>query len=115
MIKRTIFTLSALLFVAGIGYSYAEPFDTLEASVLEYDGDSAVIQLTWHVNESVSHYDVGCVSCMPNVVQSTISPNIILEGVTPFTNSSTVMLYVLAYNTENEVIQAKQIILNLEQ
>ena len=116
MIKRTIFTLSALLFLAGIiGYSYAEPFDTLEASVLEYDGDSAVIRLTWHVNESVSHYDVGCVSCMPNAVQNTISPNIVLEDVTPFTNSSTAMLYVLAYNAENEVIQAKQIIINLEQ
>ena len=115
MIKGFFFALSALLFVAGIGYSYAEPFDTLKASVLESDGDSAVVQLTWHANESVSHYDVGCVSCVPNTVQSTIPPNIVLESVTPFPNSSTAMLYVLAYNSENEVIQATQIILNLEQ
>ena len=115
MIKGTIFALSALLFITGITYSYAEPLDTLKASVLEYDGSSATVELTWNVNDSISNYDVGCVSCVPNTVQNTSSSNIIVDGVTPFTDSSTAMLYVLAYNSENEVIQAKQIILNLEQ
>ena len=109
-----LFAISALLFTVGmIQYSYAEPFDDMTATVLGYDGSSAQVQLSWNSDDSSSSYNVGCVSCMPNIVQTTIESNITIENVTPFPNSSNAMLYVIAYNAENEVLNAKQIIINL--
>ena len=116
MNKGIFFALPALLFTVGLmQYSYAETFDGLSASVLGYDGNSAQIQLVWNSDESTSKYSVGCVSCMPNVVQSTTASDIIIENVTPFPNSSNAMLYVIAYDSDDELIKATQIILNLEE
>lgn len=115
MIKSMAFAISALFLVTTVGYSYAAPFDTLNSEILEYDGTFATVQFTWNYDESVSNYDVGCVSCIPNTVVNTLSSNMTLDEVTPFTNSSTAMFYVLAYDFENKIIQAKQIILNLKQ
>ena len=115
MNKGIFFALPALLFAVGgmAQYSYAEPFDGMTATVLGYDGSSAQVQLAWNSDESASNYNVGCVSCMPNIVQSTTEPDITVENVTPFPNSPIAMLYVIAYDLENEVLNAKQIILNL--
>ena len=116
MNKGIFFVLPALLFTVGmVQYSYAETFDDLTASVLEYDGNSAQVQLTWNFEESASKYNVGCVSCMPNIVQSTSASDIVLENITPFPNSSNAMLYVIAYDSDNELLKATQIILNLEE
>lgn len=116
MNKGIFFALPALLFTVGMmQYSYAEPFDGMTATVLGFDGNSAQIQLTWNSDESASNYDIGCVSCMPHTVQSAAESNIIVENVTAFPNSSTAMLYVIAYDAENELLNAKQIILNLSE
>ena len=114
MNKGIFFALPVLLFTVGMmQYSYAEPFDGMNATVLGFDENSAQIQLVWNSDETVSNYTVGCVSCMPNIVQSTTESNVIVENVTAFPNSSIAMLYVIAYDVENEVLNAKQIILNL--
>lgn len=116
MNKGILFALPVLLFSAGImQYSYAQTFDGLSANVLDYDGDSARVQLSWDLDESASKYSVGCVSCMPNTVQSTTASEIIVDDVVPFPNSSNAMLYVIAYDSEDELIKATQIILNLEE
>ena len=115
MIKGTLFAIFALFFITGIGYSYADPFEVMKTDVLEYDGTSATVQFTWNSDESVSNYDVGCISCIPHIVQNTLSSEATMDNVTPFNQSSIAMFYVLAYDSENNVIQAKQIILNLEQ
>ena len=116
MNKGIFFALPALLFTVGMmQYSYAEPFDGMTATVVGFDGNSAQVQLSWNSDESASNYNVGCVSCMPHIVQNTAESNIIVENVTAFPNSSIAMLYVIAYDVENELINAKQIILNLTQ
>ncbi|MGI9565688.1 MAG: hypothetical protein ACR2LL_01580 [Nitrosopumilus sp.] len=116
MIKKTLYLIPAILFAAGMGTSYGETFDDLSFFVLEYeDGISATVQLEWTADDSVATYEVGCVSCMPNTVQSSVSSSITIQNVTPFPNSSNAMLYVLAYDSEGEVLQAKQVIVNLEQ
>ena len=116
MNKGIFFALPVMLFTIGMmQFSYAEPFDGMTAKVLEFDGNYAQVQLTWNSDDSTSNYNVGCVSCMPNFVQNTTESNITVENVTSFPNSSIAMLYVIAYDVENELLNAKQIILNLEE
>ena len=117
MLKGLLFPIFALFFAVGIEYSYAEPLENLSISVLEYDDDilSAVIQLEWNHDEAIGKYSVGCVSCMPNTTENFTSSTIILENITSFPNSSNAMLYILAYDLEDEMVHAKQVILDLDQ
>ena len=52
---------------------------------------------------------------MMEIVQSTSTSDIVLENITPFPNSSNAMLYVIAYDSDDELLKATQIILNLEE
>ena len=101
------------LFVFSIGTAYAEPLENIQTSVLDYDDYSATVQLDWNNDEMVKKYEIGCVSCIPNVVQFSIEDNFTLKNVTAFTNSSYAMLYIIAYDSDNEIINAKQVILEL--
>ena len=103
------------MLIVGIGTAYAEPLGNIQASVLDYSNNTATIKVTWDPDESVSSYQIGCVSCFPNIVNSTSENSIIINNVTPFPNSSISMLYGIAYNFENQILVAKQIIVNLAQ
>jgi hypothetical protein len=103
------------LFVFGIGIAYAEPLENVQTSVLDYTNNTATVKLTWDADENISYYQIGCVSCFPNSVESTSENSIIISNVTPFPNGSTGMLYALAYDLENNLITAKQIFVNLNQ
>ena len=111
--KGLVFLLPLL--VVGIGVAYAEPFDNIQTSILDYSNDTATVQITWDIDESVSSYQIGCVSCFPNTVDSTSENSIIVDEVTPFPNSTIAMLYGIAYDLDNQIIAAKQIIVNLVQ
>ena len=103
------------LFVFGVGIAYAEPLENVQTSVLDYSNGVATIQLTWDADENISSYQIGCVSCFPNSVESTSENSIIISNVTPFPNGSIAMLYGLAYDLENNLVTAKQIFVNLTQ
>lgn len=103
------------LFVLGMGMAYAEPLETLQTSVLDYTNDTATVQITWNADENTSLYKIGCVSCFPNTVASTTENSITVSNITPFPNGSFAMLYGLAYDIENNLIAAKQILINLVQ
>lgn len=111
--KKLLFLLPLLL--VGMGVAYAEPFENVQTSVLDYSNNTATVQITWNADESVSSYQIGCVSCFPNTVDSTSENSIIVSNVTPFPNSTIAMLYGIAYDVENQIISAKQIIVNLAQ
>ena len=111
--KKLLFLLPLL--VVGMGVAYAEPFENVQTSVLDYSNDTATVQITWNADESVSSYQIGCVSCFPNTVDSTSENSIIVSNVTPFPNSTIAMLYGIAYDVENQIMTAKQIIVNLGQ
>ncbi len=111
--RKLVFLLP--LFVLSMGMAYAEPLDGIQTSVLDYTDNTATIQITWNVDEDVSSYKIGCVSCFPNTVESTSDNSITISDVTPFPNSSIAVLYGLAYDEENNIISAKQIFVNLEQ
>ena len=109
--KKLLFLLPLL--VVGMGVAYAEPFENIQTLVLDYSNDNATVQITWDADESVSSYQIGCVSCFPNTVDSTSEISLIVSNVTPFPNSTIAMLYGIAYDVENQIIAAKQIIVNL--
>ncbi len=111
--RKLVFLLPLLVFTVGI--ASAEPFDNLQASVLNYANNTATVQITWDADEAVSSYKIGCVSCFPNTVESTSENSLTISDVTPFPNGSMVMLYGLAYDIENNLIAAKQILINLAQ
>ncbi|NIM25572.1 MAG: hypothetical protein GTN35_05280 [Nitrososphaeria archaeon] len=111
--KKLLFLLPLL--VVGMGVAYAEPFTNIQTSVLDYSNNTATIQITWNADESVSSYQIGCVSCFPNTAESTSENSIIVSNVTPFPNSTIAMLYGIAYDVENQIMTAKQIIVNLVQ
>ena len=95
--------------------AFAEPLDNTRISVSNYDGDSATVKITWNHDDKATNYKIGCVSCNPNTVKFTTGDSITFNNVTPFPNGSFAMLYVIAYDSQNEMISAKQLIVNLNQ
>lgn len=101
------------LIVFGMGLAYAEPFSEIQTNVLDYSNNTATVQLSWNDEPSVSSYQIGCVSCFPNTVESTTENSLVIEDVTPFPNGSIAVLYGIAYDIENNIVAAKQIFVNL--
>ena len=97
----------------GTGLAYAEPLENIQTTVLDFTNNTATVQISWNNDADVSSYQIGCVSCFPNTVESTSENSIIISNVTPFPNGSIAMLYGLAYDFENQIIAAKQIFVNL--
>ena len=94
---------------------FAESLDTVGTSVSKYNGDSATVKITWNHDDSAKKYKVGCVSCTPNIVKFTTSDSMTIYNVTPFPNGSYALLYVISYDSQNNIITAKQLIVNLNQ
>ena len=90
--------------------AFAQPLDEIVADVLDVDGQTASVKIIWNHDDAVSNYEVGCVSCMPNFSENISFDEIILYDVTSFPNGNA-LLYIIAY-AENEIISAKQVILN---
>lgn len=109
---KPIFFLVPLLLIS-VGVAYAEPLENVQTSVLNYSNNTATIQITWDADEEASSYKIGCVSCFPNTVESISENSIIIGNVTSLPNSSTAMLYGLAYDLENNLLNAVQIFVNL--
>ena len=96
------------------GMAYAEPLETVDTEIV-MDGDgSASVKLDWNADTAVEKYEVGCVSCIPNISEFTSDDSFVLDNVTALPNSSKVMLYVIAYDSGDEIITAKQIIVNID-
>ena len=110
--NHVLFLVCALIFTFGINYAYAEPLE-VNATVLTSDDTSATIQLTWNLDTSVVKYEVGCVSCMPSVSIFSTSDSVMLYDVTTFPNTFKALLYVVAYDSHDEIVDAKQILLDV--
>ena len=115
MMTKILFGIPVLLIMFTVPSAFAELAENdVTATVLEFDGISASIQIMWNSDEDTKH-KVGCVSCMPNTYELLSEDSLIFENVTPFPNSTNAMLYLISYNLQDEIVHAKQIILNLEQ
>ena len=110
--NRILFLFPLLVFCTSI--AYAEPFDNIETSVLDYDDITATLQITWDQDENSQQYEVGCVSCIPNSVKTTSENSIIMSGIAPLPNSTSALLYLIAYDSNEEIISAKQVLVELQ-
>lgn len=111
--SKVILLLPLLLF--GMSLSYAQPLDDIQTFVLDYDGTYATILLDWNGDETIEKYEIGCVSCIPNIVQYTTNDDLTVDGVTAFPNNPNAMLYIISYNSNDEIINAKQILIDIKE
>ena len=102
-----------LLLSAGVSLAYAEPLDEVMTEVLEFNDNSATVQTSWSQDDAVSQYKIGCVSCSPNISEITTENSIILDNVTSIGDADIALLYVMAYDFNNKIIDIKQIFLEL--
>ena len=112
--NKTVFMIPALLLAFGaIGFANAQLPEEPTIAVLDYDGSSASVEIKWAHSETIVKYEAGCVSCTPNTTEFTVEDNIILSEITPFQNTSRAMLYLIAYDAQEEIIDARQILVEL--
>ena len=114
IIISKVLAIPVLLFAFGVGFAYAEPLDEINAIILNLNGASATVEMKWDHDDMVTKYEIGCVSCMPNITDFTTENNITLSNVTSFPNTINAMLYIIAYDVNDEIIHAKQLLVNLE-
>jgi len=115
---KVITSSSLLILLASVilgNPAFAESLDNIQISVMNYDGNFATVQITWNHDDTAANYKIGCVSCKPNTAEFTTGDSITFDNVTPFPNSSTAMLYVITYDSENTIISARQLIVDLSQ
>jgi hypothetical protein len=105
--------LIPLLLSAGISLAYAEPLNGVMTEILEFNDNSATVKISWSQDDAVFQYKIGCVSCFPNISEITTENNIILDNVTSIGDAYMAMLYVMAYDSNNEIIDVKQIFVEL--
>ena len=97
--------------VFGFNSAFAMPLESVSVNVIENDGNKATVELSWNHN-GASYYEAGCVSCIPNFSNDTKQNKMILENVTPFADGDA-LLYIIAYDDEDEIISAKQVVVVL--
>ncbi len=115
---KAVALLGLFILMAGVLFgtqAFGEPLENVGMSVLDYDGNSATVGITWNYDDMVMNYKIGCVSCNPNIVEFTTNNSMTLGNVTSFPNGSLAMLYVITYDSQNEIISAKQLIVNLNE
>ncbi len=109
---RWIFAILPLVVFGLAGTAYAEPLEEINTEILEYSDNFATVQISWNNDDSVSQYEAGCVSCIPNITGSTENDTIVLQNVTAL-NSGEALLFIVAYDDASQIVAAKQIIIAL--
>lgn len=109
---KSLLIVMCMVVLGLFGTAYAQPLDDINATVLEYDDSLASVHLTWNHDDSISIYEIGCVSCIPNFSENTADDEIVLSDITSL-ESGIAVLYVIAYHDNSEMITAKQVILEL--
>jgi len=108
--KTVLFSILLLMMVVP---AYAAPLDKVTAVITDASDVIVTIQFSWNEDETVAYYEVGCVSCQPNIRETTIENFVTLRGVTLLANGS-VLLYVLAYDEGDTYMEVKQILITLQ-
>lgn len=108
---RWIFAILSLAVFGFAGTAYAEPLGEVSVEVLEYSDNFATVQISWNNDNSVSQYEAGCVSCIPNITGSTENDTIVLQNVTALNGEA--LLFVVAYDDASQIVAAKQVIVAL--
>ena len=110
-VTRILLLIPFLIF--GVGVAYAEPLEYVQTSIIDYDGSHATLQLNWNDDVMVEKYEIGCVSCIPNTVYFSTENNLTMKNVSAFPNNSNAMLYIIAYDSTDEIVGAQQILVDI--
>jgi hypothetical protein len=110
--KLPLFAIASIFLIASLDAVYAQPLDDVAATTIESENSTASVQLTWNHDGAVSDYEVGCVSCIPNFSENTRNDEIVLQNVTSLENGLAIF-YVIAYDSNDEIIVVKQVLLEL--
>lgn len=105
--------LIPLLLSTGVSLAYADPLDEVMTEILEFNDNAATVQMSWSQDDAVFQYEIGCVSCSPNISEITTENSIILDNVTSIGDADIALLYVMAYDSNNEIIDVEQIFVEL--
>lgn len=108
-----LIAIPVFLFVFGVNVAYAESLNEISITVLEYSESSATVEIIWNHDETVTKYEIGCVSCMPNISEFVYTDSIIIKNVIPFPNTSNAMLYMIAYDSNDKITNVKQILVDI--
>jgi len=111
--KVPLFAIASIFLIASFdAAAYAQPLDDVTATILESENSGISVQLTWNHDDSISNYEIGCVSCIPNFSENTVNDEIVLQNVTSLENGLTIF-YVIAYDSNDEILVVKQVLLEL--
>lgn len=110
--KFSLFVIASIFLIASFNTVYAQPLDDVSTTILESEDSDVSVQLTWNHDDVISNYEIGCVSCIPNFSESTVNDEIVLQNVTSLKNGLAI-LYVIAYDSNDEIVVAKQILVDL--
>ena len=113
MSMRFLLIILSMIAFGLLNTAYAQPLEDVTTTILEFEDFTASVQLIWNHDDSVSNYEIGCVSCIPNFSENTIHDEIVLENIT-FLKNGSALLYIIAYDNNDEIITAKQMMLNLD-
>ena len=97
-----------------MGMAYAEPLERVDSVILDYNGHDATVELSWNNEKKKKKYELGCVSCSPNTKFVSTENDFVMKDVSPFPNTSKALLYIIAFDSDDEIISAKQIMIDLE-
>ena len=109
-----LFAIASVFLVASSDAAYAQPLDEVTVSLLESKDSGASVQFAWIHDDTVSNYEVGCVSCIPNFSEHTSDDKIILQNVSSLENGLAIF-YIIAYDDDEQIMTVKQLLLKLYQ
>ena len=110
--KFLLFVIVSVVLINSLNAVYAQPLDDVTTTIHESENPGISVQLTWNHDDAISNYEIGCVSCIPNFSESTVKDEIVLQNVTSLKNGLAI-LYVIAYDNNDEIIVAKQILFEI--
>ncbi|MEX0863089.1 hypothetical protein [Nitrosopumilus sp.] len=109
--KILLGVIASVFVFAFINVAHAQPLEDVNAIPFESESSEISVKLIWNHDDGISHYEIGCVSCFPNLSEQTTHDKIILHNITAFANGNA-LLYIIAYD-KDDIISAKQIVVKL--
>lgn len=103
------FLILPLIIIGLVGTAYAEPLEEINTEIFEYSNSSISVNIFWNADDSVFRYEIGCVSCIPNMYENTKENTTTLHNVTTLDDGRAI-LYIIAYDNSEQIISGKQII-----
>lgn len=110
--KFLLFVIASIVIITSLEAVYAQPLDDVTTTIQESENPGISVQLTWNHDDTVSDYEIGCVSCIPNFSENTVNDEIILQNVTSLENGLAIF-YIIAHDNNDEIIMVKQILFEI--